>query len=184
VQAILHNADAIVDAVPNVMPTPTVIRQDALGHTLEEYYWRLCRKLDGFALLERWHTPPSPITTPESNFMRLVQTWMVLHNLPALHGVYAGSERRLHVWATEDQPGLAVIFTDVETTQIQPFGWPPVQLISGGWPERPPRSVRWWDRQGLAPLVAALGPSAPAAVYDALRQDLLAERLPETNRPD
>ncbi len=172
----MQHADAIVAAVPNVMPTPNVIRQDALGHTLEEYYWRLCRKVDGFALLERWHTSPSPITTPESNFMRLVQTWMALHNLPALHGLYC-AERWLHVWATEDQPALAVVYTDPDPTQARPPGWPPVQMISGAWPDRSPlpRTVRWWDHQGLAPIVAALGPSAPAAVYAALRQDLLSE---------
>lgn len=176
VQSILQGADAIVAAVPNIMPTPTVIRQDALGHALEEYYWRLCRRLDGFALLERWHTPPSEITTLESNFMRLVQTWMALYNLPALHGLYCG-ERWLHVWATEEQPGLAVIYTDPDPAQVQPPGWPPVQLISGAWPERAsrPPTLRWWDRQGLAPIVAALGSGAPAAVYTALRHDLLTE---------
>jgi hypothetical protein len=176
VQAALQGADAIVAVVPNVMPNANVVRQDALGHALEEYYWRLCRRLDGFGLLERWHTPPSDITTPESNFMRLVQTWMALHDLPALHGLYCG-DRRLHVWATEEQPGLAVVYNDPNPAQAQPAGWPPIQLLSGAWPERTPLppGLRWWDRQGLAPIVAALAPGAPAAVYTTLRHDLLTE---------
>ena len=176
VETILQGADAIVATVPNIMPNPHVIRQDALGNALEEYYWRLCRKLDGFALLERWHTLPSAITTVESNFMRLVQTWMALHNLPALHGLYCG-DRWLHVWATEEQPGLAVLYTDPDPAHFRPPGWPPVQLLSGAWPDRTPlpADVRWWDSLGLAPIVAALGPGAPGAVYSALRQDLLQE---------
>ena len=174
VQAILHSADAIVAAVPNVMPNPTLVRQDALAHALDEYYWRLCRRLDGFSLLERWHTSPAPMTTLEDNFIRLTQTWMALHNQAELYALYCG-ERWMHVWATEAQAEVAVAYSDPDSGQFSPPGWPPLGLVSGLWPDRSPlpASVRWWDRSGFAPIVAALGPVAPAAIYQTLSQDLL-----------
>lgn len=174
VQLILQGADAIVAPIANVMPNATLVRQDALAHALDEYHWRLCRRIDGFQTLERWHTSPAPMTTIEDNFVRLAQTWMALHNQPELYALYCG-ERWLHVWATESQAEVALAYSDPDAGQLAPPGWPALGLVSGPWTERfpLPPSVRWWDRSGFAPIVGALGPVAPAAIYQALSQDLL-----------
>jgi hypothetical protein len=174
VQSILQGADALVAIVPNVMPSAAIVRQDALAHALDEYYWQLCRRMDGFALLERWHTSQVPMTTIEANFVRLVQMWMALHNQAELYGLFCG-ERWMHVWASESQAEVAVAYSDPEPAQALPSAWPPLGLVSGPWPDPAslPASVRWWDRSGFAPIVAALGPVAPASIYQTLSQDLL-----------
>jgi hypothetical protein len=174
VETILQSTDAFAATVPNVMPSPPLVRQDALAHAFNEHYWELCRRMDGFALLERWHTSPVAITTIEANFVRLVQTWMALHNQTELYGIYCG-ERWLHAWANEAQAEVALAYTELDPAQPLLPGWPAPALVSGTWPERValPPSVRWLDRSGLAPVVAALAPVAPAATYQALSQDLL-----------
>jgi hypothetical protein len=174
VETLLYGADTPTQVVPNIMPSPALVRQDALAHALNEYYWQLCRRIDGFAALERWHTSPVPMTTIEANFVRLVQMWMALHNQAELYGLYCG-ERWLHVWATEAQEEVAVIYSDPDPVYAMLPGWPAPALLSGAWPDRValPPSVKWWDRSGLAPVVAALGPVAPASTYQVLSQDLL-----------
>jgi hypothetical protein len=174
VEVILYGTDRLVDLVPNVMPSAALVRQDALARALDDHYWLLCRRLDGFSLLERWHTSPVDMTTIEANFVRLVQMWMALHNLAELYGLYCG-ERWLHVWASEAQPEVAIAYSDPDPAQVFLPGWPALGLASGAWPDAValPPSVRWWDRSGLAPVVAALGPVSPAATYQALSQDLL-----------
>ncbi len=179
VQATLQGVEATVTVTPNVSPSPGVIRQDALARALDEHYWRLCERSDGYAVAARWHTSPAPMTTVETNFVRLVQTWMALHNLTDLHGVFCGAgagspwaRARLHVWAGEDGPTVAVRY--VEPDAALPPEWPAPLLVSGVWPNRTslPPGVRWWDRSGLAPIVATLGPVAPSAVQQTLTHDL------------
>ena len=173
VETLLDSTGAFVATVPNVMPSAALVRQDALARALDDHYWQLCRRLDGFSLLERWHTSPVPMTTIEANFVRLVQMWMALHKHAELYGLYCG-ERWLHVWASEAQEEVALAYTDPDAAPTLP-GWPTPALVSGAWPDRVPlpATVRWWDRSGLAPVVAALGPVAPAATYQVLSQDLL-----------
>jgi hypothetical protein len=174
VETLLHATASFVATVPNVMPTAALVRQDALARVLDEYYWQLCSRIDGFSLLERWHTSPVAMTTIEANFVRLVQTWMALHNQAELYGLYCG-ERWLHVWASEAQPEVAIAYSDPDPAQVPLPAWPMPGLVSGTWPDRVslPASVRWWDRSGLAPVVAALGPVAPASTYQVLSQDLI-----------
>jgi hypothetical protein len=174
VQSILERAGTEISVVANVMPSAALVRQDALAHALDEHYWQLCRRIEGFPLLERWHTSPAPMTTLEANFIRLVQTWMALHNQAELYGIYCG-ERWLHVWASEAQTEVAVIYSDPDPIQAMPPAWPSPGLVSGPWGDQAdmPASVRWWDRSGLAPIVAALAPVDPASIYQALSQDLL-----------
>lgn len=174
VETILQSTEATVVVVPNVMPSAALVRQDALARALEEHYWRLCRSIDGFPLLERWHTSPTEMTTIEANFVRLVQMWMALHNQAELYGLYCG-ERWLHVWASETQQEVAIVYTEADPAQAFLPAWPALGLVSGAWPDRIPLppSVRWWDRSGLAPVVAALGPVAPESTVQALSQDLL-----------
>jgi hypothetical protein len=177
VRATLQEIEAAVQVTPNVSPSPGVIRQDALVRALDAHYWRLCERSDGYALVARWHTSPAAMTTAETNFVRLVQMWMALHNLTDLHGVYCGAgtpaaRLRLHVWAGEEGPAVAVRALDAEAPL--PVEWPAPMLVSGVWPDRAslPPGVRWWDRSGLAPIVATLGPVVPAAVQQTLTHDL------------
>ena len=97
---------------------------------------------------------------------------MALHNQAELYGLYCG-ERWMHVWASEAQAEVAIVYSDSDPVPLH--GWPPLGIVSGPWLERValPATVRWWDRSGLAPVVAALGPVAPAATFQALSQDLL-----------
>lgn len=163
-----------VAVAPNVLAAPLRLYPGMVASALDEHYWRLCRRLDGFGLLGEWTASPATITTVEASFARLVQTWMRLHQLPELHGLYC-ADRWLHVWAGEGQPNPIVYFTDAGPDQTAPPDWPEPALVSGPWPERVsfPAEVRWWDRSGLAPVVAALGALAPAAMAQTLHHDLL-----------
>jgi hypothetical protein len=174
VETMLAETGEFVAAIPNVMPTPALVRQETLARALDEHYWQLCRRFDGYSLLERWHTSPVAMTTVETNFVRLVQTWMALHNQAELYGLFCG-ERWLHVWASEAQKEVALVYGEADPAQIFLPGWPAPTLVSGTWPDNVPlpSSVRWLDRSGLAPVVAALAPVAPASTYQALSQDLL-----------
>jgi hypothetical protein len=169
-----HATESPVTILPNVMPSAALVRQDALAKALDEHYWHLCRRIDGFPLLERWHTSPAAMTTIESNFVRLVQMWMALHNQAELYGLYCG-ERWLHVWATEAQEEVALAYSDPDPSRAFAAGWGTPALVSGAWPDRVtlPPSVQWWDRSGLAPVVAALAAVEPASAHQALSQDLL-----------
>ena len=174
VQTTLQSIDAPVTVTPNVLPAPGVIRQNALAHALDARYVQLGERVDGYAAVARWHTSPTPIATLESNFVRLAQVWRALHNLADLHGVYCSGDARprLHVWAGENGPTAAVRY--LEPDAPLPADWPHPALVSGVWPDRDsvPTNVRWWDRSGLAPIVAALGPVAPSAVQRTLTHDL------------
>jgi hypothetical protein len=174
VETILHGADSSLTVVPNVMPDAALVRQDLIAGALADYYWQLCRRTDGFSLLERWHTSPAAMTTIEANFVRLVQTWMALHNRAELYGLLCG-DRWLHVWANEAQEEVAVLYSDPDPNQVTLPGWPALGLVSGAWPDPVPlpSTVRWLDRSGFGPVVATLGPISPSATYQVLSQDLL-----------
>lgn len=173
-QTLAAVGDLAVTLAPNVLAAPLYAQPDPVTRVLDDHYWRLCRKLDGFGLIGQWVTGPAVVTTVEANFVRLVQTWMRLHQLPELHGLYCG-ERWMHVWAGEARPAPTVFFDEPEEEQAAPPGWPAPRLISGPWPDKItfPEDVRWWDRGGLAPVIAALGPVAPAAMAQTLHHDVL-----------
>lgn len=174
-ERLLNTIGMDVAVMPNVMPQPGIIRQDVLAHAIADYTWQRNRQADGYTTLEQWSTSPVPPADLESNFMRLVQTWLALQQLPELHAIYCGV-RRLHVWADEDAEEVAVFYAeeDEDGGWSEPFDWPAPQLLSGPWPDAaPPATLRWWDRHGLTPIVAGLGPVAPAALYQTLTHDLL-----------
>jgi hypothetical protein len=79
------------------------------------------------------------------------------------------------VWASESQEEVAILYSDPDPSQTMLPGWPTLGLVSGAWPDPVPLppGVRWWDRSGFAPIVAALAPVAPGATYQTLSQDLL-----------
>lgn len=174
-ERLLQTVGAAVTVMPNVMPRPGMIRQDVLAHAIADYTWQRNRQVDGYTTIEQWSTSPVPPADIESNFMRLVQTWLALQQLPELHAIYNGV-RRLHVWANEGEDEVAVHYAEDlgDGSWREPFDWPAPQLLSGPWPDAtPPSTLRWWDRHGLAPVVAGLGPVSPAALYQTLAHDLL-----------
>lgn len=174
VQAMLQTAGLDAVVIPNVMPSPGIIRHAPLVRALDALAQHLARSQDGYRLLEQWHTSPAPVAGAEANFIRVTQVWRELYNLTDLHAVYTGA-RRVHVWSAEGRDGAVVVTTTVEEdppTDI--LGWPPIHLISGPWPDDlPAPATTWWDRHGLAPVVAALAPAAPAATLQVLTHDLL-----------
>ncbi len=166
-----------VEVVNNVQPAPNSFYQTALARTLAYRHWRLCQRIPGFAKLGRWVTPPGQMTSLEWSFAQLVHAWCEYHGLPHLHGLYAAPAGLLHVWAARGQAALRLFYTDAPRPDAL-AGWPPIHFLSGPWP-RPygaGDSLRWWDRSAAAPVVAALGQTAPAAMLQALTFDCL-ERL-------
>lgn len=186
-----HVAEAVqsagggsVESVANVQPAPGVVQKSALAQACTFHYWRLSRRTPGFREVSRWVTPPGHITSQESIFAQLVQAWMELHGLPELHGLYCAPLWWQHVWATQGQNGQQVRFIEPHTRPPILAGWPPLQLVSGEWPATlwPQPEFFWWDRSGMAPMVAAVGQSAPRAMLQALRTDLLSFHAP-TSEP-
>ncbi|MBX3015927.1 MAG: glutamate mutase L [Caldilineaceae bacterium] len=182
-------------ALANVLPVPGAAHTAPLGVALSAYYWRLCQQLPGINQLNQWVTAPGRILNLEAAFVQLVQAWMTYHRLPRLHGLYAmprlaATAARagapalpqqnwgLHVWAEQAEQGVQLCFVKPGTRPPELEHWPPLQLVSGDWPMElwPPPAVCWWDRSGLAPLVATIGQVAPAAMLQVLQHDLLEPR--------
>ena len=177
-----HVAEAVqsagggsVESVVNVQPAPGVIQKTALAQACTFHYWRLSRRTSGFRELSRWVTPPGHITSQESAFTQLVRTWMELHGLDELHGLYCAPLWWQHIWVKRGQIGVQARFVEPQTRPSTLDGWPQLQFVSGDWPVSlwPQPELFWWDRSGMAPMVAAVGQSAPQAMLQALRTDLL-----------
>lgn len=177
-----HVAEAVhssggggVEAVANVQPAPGAVHKTALARACTFHYWRLSRRTAGFRELSRWMTPPGHITSQESAFAQLVQAWMELHGLPALHGLYCAPAWWLHVWAQRGQAGLNMVYCEPQTRPAALDEWPSLQLVSGEWPAAfwPQPEIYWLDRSGMTPFVAAVGQVAPQAMLQVLRTDLL-----------
>ncbi len=164
-----------VEAVENVQPAPEIVHRTALAQAVTFYYWRLSRRAPGFREISRWVTGPGHIASLESGFAQLVQVWMELHGLPELHGLYCAPAWWLHVWAARNQIGLNMRFVEPRTRPDALADWPPLQLVSGPWPEEvwAHPELYWWDQSGMTPLVAAVGQVQPQAMVQVLRADLL-----------
>ncbi len=179
VAAILQSARRCsITRVNNVLPAPDRSYVQSLSQAADNLYWRKCQRLRDFSKLEEWTTDSAPIMTIESSFARLVRLWLELNDLPELHGVYAGNDRWLHVWADADTERVLVRFIAPGALPEADGSWPPVRLVSGPWKEGEnlPDSVQWWDSSGLAPAVAAAASVAPRAAVEALSADLLMRR--------
>jgi hypothetical protein len=146
-----------------------------LAQAVSFYYWRLCRRMDGFKELNRWMTAPGHVTSVETSFAQLLRVWMELHDLPELHGVYCGPAWWLHVCARSNQFGVHLRYVEPQVRPDDLNGWPPLQFVSGEWPVQlwPQPNTFWWDRSGFAPIVAAVGQVAPQAMMQVLRADLI-----------
>lgn len=175
VQAIQSAGGGTAETVANVHPAPGIVHKAALAQAVNFYYWRLCRRTPGFREISRWATSPGHITSLETSFAQLVQVWMELHRLPELHALYCAPAWWLHVWAGRNQFGLNMRYVEPNTRPPELRKWPPLQLVSGEWPESlwPRPELHWWDRSAMAPLVAVAGQVAPQAAIQVLRADLL-----------
>lgn len=173
-----------VEAVENVQPSPESIHKAPLAQAVNFYYWRLCRRTDGFKELNHWATAPGHVISLETSFAQLVQVWMELHDLQELHGVYCGPAWWLHVWARSGQFGTHLRYVEPNVRPDDLAGWPPLQFVSGDWPATlwPQPAHYWWDRSGLAPVVAPIAQVAPQAMVQVLRADLLEAGTPDGQR--
>lgn len=104
------------------------------------------------------------------------------------HGDETIHNCRLHVWDSGRESAVQLRYEGMPVGQgarersdglysIELADWPPMQLLCGGFGRglQLPASLRWWDRGAMAPLVAALGASAPLAVRQVLQSDILTE---------
>lgn len=170
--------DGSIEVVENVCPAPGIVHRAGLVQAVNFAYWRLCRRIEGMREINRWVTAPGHISSIESSFAQLMQVWMEQNGLPDLHGLYCGPAWWLHVVARADQQGLEMCYVAPNIRPDNWEGWPPLGLVSGDWPHHlwPRPTGSWWDRMALAPLVAAVGQTAPQAMLQALRADVLEPR--------
>lgn len=176
--ALLQAGDGPLPAecLANFQPVPGLIQSTALIQALTGHYWRQCQRMAGFAQLSRWVTPPGHVTNLASSFTQLTQAWLEYQQLPALHTLYCTSEWWLHVCASR-QTGVRRCFVEPYTEPASLGGWPPLQLICGDGRQRTRGTtalpaVRWWDRSGLAPIIATVGQVAPLAMLQICQNDL------------
>lgn len=164
-----------LDAVENVQPAPGFVHKAPLARAVNLHYWRLSRRLPGFLELSRWVTSPGHISSQESCFAQLVQVWMEHQQLQDLHGLWCGPAWWLHVWASRSQGGLQLRYVEPHQRPSDLSEWPPLQLVSGDWPEElwPRTPLSWWDRSGMAPMIASVGQVDPQAMIQVLRTDVL-----------
>jgi hypothetical protein len=175
VTALQGNHGGAVEQVENVHPAPDIIQHAGLAQAVNSYFARLCRRADGMRELGRWVTSPGRLLAQEAAFSRLVRTWAEVQQLSELHGLYTGPTWWLHVWVRQGQSSARLRYVEAGSRPAEFGGWPPLQLVSGRWPEDlwPQPSRFWWDRSGMAPMIAAVGQVAPLAMVQVLQTDLL-----------
>jgi hypothetical protein len=164
-----------VAIVHNVLPSPGQVQSHPLAQALHLYYTQSCMEVESLQNISRWVADPAHIFPLEANFIRLVQVWRQLHDLKDLHALYCANDRWLSVWSAEGETAPRLHFALPDTRLTPPAGWPPLQLLSGQLPQNNtlPGSIRWWDRGAMAPVVAAAGAVAPAAMLQTLTYDIL-----------
>ena len=189
VTALLEQAvERRIHSVENVLPAPGHVREQPLAAALNALYMEKSKRMQGFARLAEWNSGAQPILAMEDAFTRLVSLWMELQGLRELHALYAGTDRWLYVWADAETntvqtrcTGPRVALPDDAGRPFHKQAWqPPLRLVSGPLPDTfvLPAGVIWHDAEGLAPIVAAAGRTAPAAALHALTHDLLISRPP------
>jgi hypothetical protein len=167
-----------IEVLENIQPVADQLRGAELANKLGYYYWRLSERLPGISKLSRWVTSPGQVSSMTANFAQLTRIWMEEQQLPELHSLYCTAEWWLDIWVRQEENAVRMRYSEPGARDAV-AGWPVVQLISGGGvgrAARPPAvaSPWWWDRLGLAPVIAAVGQVAPAAMIEVLRNDILA----------
>jgi hypothetical protein len=171
----LLTADAAAPPIitENIQPGPGLLHGRELARILSYEDWRLSERLPGYGRISRWATSPGQVSSLVSNFAQLTRIWLEQEQLPVLHALCVTPGWRLHVLAERQQEGVRLRYAPVQSQAEAPAEWPPIQLLSGGWAGAGLASRFWWDREGLAPMVAALGQVAPLAMLQVLSADLL-----------
>ncbi len=166
--------EGAVTILPNLVPRPDQVQVSELLQALNYHHWRLSERMAGYNWLSRWVTSPGQVSSLASNFVQVAQIWREQQQLASLHAVYAASQWTLHVLSERHHPGVHLIYAAPQVVPNVLDRWPPAQLISGRWAGDWARSAPvWWDREGLAPIIAALGQVAPLAMAQVLNHDLL-----------
>lgn len=169
----------VATAVANVMPAADLLHQSSLAVALAREYWSRCRTFPPLTTLAGWVTRPVELRSVSWSFAQVVRVWMESRSLPELHGLYAGPDWWMHVWAVEGHDDVWIRFAPPKARPDFLVDWPPLQLVSGDWPESlwPRPSQYWWDRIGLAPVVMAVGQADPVAALQVLTHDLLSSKV-------
>ena len=164
--------------VDNVCPRPTVINHTDLTRVLQYHHWQIARRAPGLMRLGQWVTEPAQMTSLDWSFAQLVQLWREDKGVAELHGIYAMHHWRLHVRSRRGRSVVDMRYAAFDEP-LTPPGWPAPALLSGQ-PARMqslPESVRWWDRSGMAALVATAGQVAPVAMMQVLVGDLFIDMV-------
>ncbi len=146
----------------------------ALHSTLGQYYWQHSLDVPAMRQIAAWVHQPAELRSSQWAFVQAVRLWTDFQGLPELHGLYAGADRWLHVWASQEHGEVRVCFVRPKEDPSFLADWPPLRLVSGEWPAQWPRpSTYWWDPLGFVPLVVTVGQVAPEAAVQVLAADLL-----------
>ena len=163
-----------LEVVNNVVPTARSTNLTDLARAVQHERWRLACQTPGIAAVGQWVTEPAHLTALDWSFAQMVQVWMEQQGLPELHAVYRTADWHQHVWTRRGHDVVRMVYLRPGGQTSVPDGWPVVQLLSGALDaeEAPPPLLRWWDRSGMAPLIATMGQIAPAAMLQVLQRDL------------
>ncbi|HMN30890.1 MAG TPA: glutamate mutase L, partial [Caldilineaceae bacterium] len=167
-----HAPKVVVTVVENVQPLPDRVQSRELVRNVSYFDWRLSERIPGFSEISRWVTSPGQVASLAGNFAQLVRIWLDREQLDHLHAVYVTTAWRLHVLAERLREGLYLEFRPHDEQAPMRSEWPPAQLVSGKWPGGAVANHFWWDREGLAPIVGAVGQVAPLALVQVLVSDL------------
>jgi hypothetical protein len=167
--------DVDAEALLNVAPAPGRIHATSLAITLSQYYWKQTKSVQALRQVNPWITSPAVLRSLHWSFAQAVRVWREIYNLPDLHALYCGPRQWMHVWATAEGVGVHVRFTPPGSRPPALEVWPPLQLVSGPWPEAlwPRPDSHWWEPLGLLPVVANIGQVLPDAALQVMARDLL-----------
>lgn len=170
----LAQTDTPLTTLGNIHPSPEMVRTDELARLLNYYDWRFTERMAGYSRISRWVTGPGQVSSLASNFAQLTRIWMEQQQLSTLHGLYATPTWRLHVLAEQSHEAMELVFVTDEAPPAFLRDWPALGLVCGPWagPRSQPPQRFWWDREGLAPIIAGLGQVAPLAMVQVLETDV------------
>ncbi len=161
-------------AVLNVLPARDVVHTSSLAVALSQHYWSRCRAEADLQQLSGWITSPAAVRSFQWSFAQATRLWCEVQNLRDLHALYCGPTHWMHVWSSADETAVRVRITPPDAHLSALDDWPPVQLVSGPWPEGWARPARHWHEPlGVLPVAAAIGQVNADAVMHLFDQDLI-----------
>lgn len=170
--------DSAAEAADNVLVAAGPRSETALHRVLARYHRQRSLELPAMRRIGGWVDHPAELRSAQWAFGQAVRLWRGRQQLPELHGLYAGADRWLHVWASDDHDrvdgGLRICCVRPGDRPGFLADWPPLRLVSGAWPSQWPRpSIHWWDPLGFVPVVVSAGQIAPQAAVQVLAADIL-----------